>query len=168
MLLGRKCLGYVTVPSKGKNGNSLIGMQLSQSLGLNEADGRTFDYFLSWTAPRIASVLDRDFWCGRVLQLAQAEPMVMHSLLALSTFYEHPQYMTGYSPELWLRENNASNIARSHYSFAIRSFSARMNAGTVTPLLAILSCVLFTCIEVIRDNAFEALRLLAKGVQMLR
>lgn len=35
---------------------------------LNKGDERTFDYFLSWTAPRLGgSSLDRPFWCGPVL-----------------------------------------------------------------------------------------------------
>ena len=80
---GRRCDGYPEAsPKATKNANSLIGTQLSQSLGLREGDRRTFDFFLTWAAPRLAGSLDKDFWCRHVLQLAQAEPLVLDSLLA--------------------------------------------------------------------------------------
>lgn len=71
-------------------GNTL-GRHLSSALGLSNQERRTFDYFLSWTAPRLGGVFDKAFWCGSVLQYAQAEPIVLHALLAVSTLYEHPQ-----------------------------------------------------------------------------
>lgn len=59
---------------------SFVGRQLSDSIGLKEKDKRTFEYFLSWVAPRLAGTLDVDFWCGQVLgMLIMAE----HSLQSL-------------------------------------------------------------------------------------
>lgn len=45
--------------SREKNGASLIAAPLSQLLGLREIDRRTFDYFISYTAPRLAGAWDK-------------------------------------------------------------------------------------------------------------
>jgi hypothetical protein len=53
---------------------SSIERQLSPSLRLKENDKRTFDYYLSWTAPRLGtSSLDSTFWCGQVLGKSTCE-----------------------------------------------------------------------------------------------
>ena len=55
---GRKC-GYADSPPRSKKNTSLVGSHLSLSLGLKESERRTFDFFLSWTAPRLAGSLDK-------------------------------------------------------------------------------------------------------------
>ena len=58
--------------------------------------------------------------------------------------------------------------ALMHYNRAIRLFKERVESGSATPLLAISSCALFFCIEVIRDNVFAACSLINHGVKMLQ
>jgi hypothetical protein len=41
-----------------------------------------------------------------------------------------------------------------------------MSSGDGTPLLALLSCTMFLCIELIRDNIFVALQLYQRGVEL--
>ena len=64
-------------------------------------------------------------------------------------------------------DENHINALRA-YNRAIRTLNQRMNDGTVTPLLMLLSCVLFICIEVIRDNVFAAITLYTSGFNMLK
>lgn len=42
-----------------KNVASLVGVQLSRLIGLHEGDRRTFDFFISHTAPRLAGAWDK-------------------------------------------------------------------------------------------------------------
>ena len=184
---GRKCDGYSGSQKSDKTNNSLIRSQFSQSLGLRDGDRRRFDFFLSWTAPRLAGSLDKEFWCGHVLRLAHAEPLVLDSLLAISTLYEHPQYLVSFHPPTNVspRSGKIAALQMAHpshpqppdehhtsalrlYNRAIRSVKQRMEDGTGTPLIALLSCVLFICIEVIRDNVFGALSLFTRGSGLLR
>ncbi|KAF2169197.1 hypothetical protein M409DRAFT_20420 [Zasmidium cellare ATCC 36951] len=190
---GRTCGGYMNRASPitiSKTSRSLIGQRLSQTLGLQENERRTFDYFLSWTAPRMAGALDKDFWCGQVLQVAQSEPIVLDALLAISILYEHPQFMKSFyppgDPEISTDpkfQNGVVNIAHPafskppidefhvtalmHYNRAISRFKERMDEGTATPLLALLTCTLFICTEVIRDHVFGALGLFTQGIKLL-
>jgi hypothetical protein len=189
---GRKCEGYADKTSV-RNGRFPVGVPLSQFLALREQDKRTFEYFISWTAPRLAGMLDKNFWCGQILQLAQAEPLVLDSLLAISKLYEHPQYMKDFhqhkregvnlieqpvgdgmkTPALHSGEHNLpldvhhADALRA-YNRAIDQFRQKMADGHATPLLALISCVLFICIEVIRDDVFAALALFSKGSDLLK
>lgn len=182
---GRHCEGYPDLPIT-KGTNSLIGRQLSQALGLSDDEKRTFDYFLSWTAPRLAGMLDKDFWCGQVLQLAQREPLILDSLLALSTLYEHPQYMKSFLTPAHGPKETFGNVytvhpaisrpnidehhakALKHYNRAIRKFDQKMSEGTASPLLALVSCALFICVEIIRDNVFGGVSLFITGCSLTR
>lgn len=135
---GRRCDGYVhlqlSVPGSSNNSNNnsncLIGRQLSLALGLADNHSRrAFDYYLSWTAPRLAGVLDKDFWCGHVLQLAQHEPLILDSLLALSTLYEHPQYRNTFLPSPHHHHPRHSPRA-SHVHAAVHPATQRPSGGS--------------------------------------
>lgn len=54
------------------------------------------------------------------------------------------------------------------YTRAIHGVKQRFEHGNTTPMLALLSCILFICIEVIRDNVFSALALFKKGNALLQ
>ncbi|KAK5175893.1 uncharacterized protein LTR77_001033 [Saxophila tyrrhenica] len=177
---GRKCDGYSSSASPAKRQNeSSINVKQPQSLRIKDKDRRNFDFFLSFAAPRLAGTFDRDFWCGYVLQLAQTEPIVTDCILAISTLYEHPQFLSSfYSNPSGTMRTHVSNggeeldvfhvDALVHYNKAIRTFKVRLAEGKVTPSLALLSCLLFLCTEMIRDNVFAALELHTRGADMLQ
>lgn len=199
---GRKCEGYTTPSRSSQQQNTrtaLVGVQLSNDLGLKENERRTFDYFLSWAAPRLAGALDTNFWCREVLQIAQAEPVVLDTLLAISTLFEFPQFMRSFRPE---RDTSADvtvpdfgkvrppkgtaldsedipqwvspsldehhHAALKYYNRAIGHTMVAMKAGRGDPLVLQLSCILFICVEVMRDNVFAALALFTQGTTLLR
>lgn len=90
---GRKCsypplaLSKRRSPSQGeqdeRKDRSFVGRQLSESIGLKEKDKRTFEYFLSWAAPRLAGTLDFDFWCSQVLGMLMTAEHSPESLICL-------------------------------------------------------------------------------------
>ncbi|KAF7195907.1 hypothetical protein HII31_02787 [Pseudocercospora fuligena] len=169
---GRVC-AYEKAPKATSN---TLGRHLSSALGLSDQERRTFDYFLSWTAPRLGGVFDKAFWCGSVLQYAQAEPIVLHALLAVSTLYEHPQYMKtflGQPNYTVLRGEDRPPVdeyhasALRHYNKAIKGVTSAVSDGSASPALLLLTCILFMCIEVIRDDIFAAMALLQKGDALL-
>lgn len=162
-----------------------LGCQLFQSPCL-EHDSRTFHYFLSCAAPRIAGPLDEDFWCGKVLVIAHSEPVIRDGLLALSVLYEHPQFMKSFlitpsggdytTPQ---DHPNLTSRAGGHidmqYARALRYYNRSMSmlrdeatSGRTSPTIALLSCVIFIAVELIRDNVFAALALLNRGARLVR
>ncbi|KAK3068447.1 hypothetical protein LTR53_013972, partial [Teratosphaeriaceae sp. CCFEE 6253] len=205
---GRRCGGYASGPLASKKGSdgtleisgtsghgsndTVPNAPLSQTLGVGNGDIRTFDFFVSFTAPRLSGSLDvdKDFWCGTILQIAQTEPLVMDSLLAISVLYEHPQFLEAFPRDaepIGQPVGDGMKTAAMHtgtaigprldphhakalvaYNRAIEAVRRRMLAGTATPLLALLSCTLFFCVEVIRDDVFAALALFSKGSGLLK
>ncbi|KAK4541983.1 hypothetical protein LTR36_007183 [Oleoguttula mirabilis] len=190
---GRKCDGYGEQPGRSvmtrQAGAAPGGGEMSVLVGLRESDKRAFDFFLSWTAPRLGGFFDKDFWCGYVLQLAHAEPFVLDSLLAISTLYEHPQFLTSFTsgeaiiqpvgdgmktPALQLGESAARPLDPHHaaalkaYNRAMQDLRRRIESGKATPLLALFSCVMFITIEVLRDDLVAAVVLFTKGTELLK
>ena len=115
---------------------------------------------------------------------------MLDSLLAISTLWEHPQYLESFrknpflsSNKEWSRKIAALQIVHPNvppppdefhsmalnlYNRAIRRFKQRVEDGKATPLLALLSCALFFCIELIRDNVYMALSLFTRGTGLLK
>jgi hypothetical protein len=42
-----------------------------------------------------------------------------------------------------------------------------MNDGSASPALALVSCILFVCVETIRDHVHAAMALYERGIEML-
>lgn len=184
---GRKCDGYraqqqgSTQALKSRTTSSLLAERpLSQLVGMQDNEKRAFDFFLAKTAPSLAGTLDKEFWCNQVMQLSHAEPLVLDAVMAISILYEHPQYLPSFSLKgpgelqkfsapttLPVPDTNHARALRL-YNRAIRGFKQRMEEGKATPLLALLSCVLFICIEIIRDDVMAAFDLFTKGTKILQ
>lgn len=118
-----------------------------------------------------------------MLQLAQHEPFILDSLLAISVLYEHPQYLasfngtpgespnpdypgTGFERPPELDDHHA--YALQLYNRAIQRLNLQMTEGKATHAVALLSCVLFICIETIRDDVFAAMSLFVQGTNMIK
>ncbi|KAK5114133.1 hypothetical protein LTR62_002703 [Meristemomyces frigidus] len=191
---GRTCEGY-TQPAQAllSDVTQLVAVSTSPFLALREQDKRSFEFYVTWGAPRLAGSLDKQFWTGDILQLAQQEPCILDSLLAISLLYEHPQYIEVLGPRAGARPisqpigdgmktpalatigfEDGPPPLNQHHAAALRAYNRaivqlrhKLEDGKASPLLALASCVLFLCIEVIRDNVFGALALFAKGNGLL-
>lgn len=89
----------------------------------------------------------------------------MHTFSTNNEHYPTARDHPGISSIARIDERHAS--ALRHYNRSMRTLRGQAAAGKASPLLALLSCLLFTCIEVIRDNVFSALALLTNGIKLL-
>jgi hypothetical protein len=122
------------------------------------------------------------------LQAAQHEPVILDCLLAISTLYEHPQYVISFRSKAEMKQGAFDLVKRSRgatygednapvdahhlkalqfYNRAIRGFKQRVNGGSASPALALVSCILFVCVETIRDHVHAAMALYQRGIEML-
>lgn len=161
---GRKCPGYVESPSSKSTSpissrNSSASppvdtiIHVSPTTAYLNDERRQLDFFISHAAPRLAGNFDQDFWCGSVLQAAQHEPVILDCLLAISTLYEHPQYVISYQSKGETRQAAFELVGRTeksphgdagalidlnhakalkYYNRAIKGFRQQMNDGTVS------------------------------------
>ncbi|KAI7497612.1 hypothetical protein KC367_g5732 [Hortaea werneckii] len=193
---GRNCDGYDAeqqlLPT-ARAESAPVGRQMYGIESTKKGERRAFDFFLDCAGKSLAGSLDLDFWYGTVLQLAQTEPFIFDSIVAISTLYEHPQYLQTFSPErgdvvrqpigdgmktpalqtghprtvpTTINEHRA--YALKSYNKAMQAFRERVEAGKASPALVLLSSVLFVCIELIQDDVFNVSALLMRTAGLMR
>ncbi|KAK7177897.1 Transcriptional regulatory protein moc3-like protein 4 [Paraphaeosphaeria sporulosa] len=129
---------------------------------------RSIHYYITRVSKDISSYFDTDFWNNLVLQVSEEEPAVRHAVLALSALYEagETSQLLQY-PSSNDRYNYLMRFAIYEYTKAVSTLFVRMN--TNGPLLEVImmSCLVFTWIEFLRNNVDDALRHLRSGLRIL-
>lgn len=131
----------------------------------SEQERRSFDFYRDRTASALAHTLDSTFWTEFILQISHSEPAVRHALVAIGALNERLRSSTG---ELSLSNQDRSlKLALSSYNKAIKHLTKQMQHGE-SDLIALLTCILFICVEFLQDNIAEALTLVHQGCAILR
>lgn len=164
---GRKCDGYFDPRALTKRRSMKDVSPHDQVLGslLESAapeEKRAFWFFHQCTAPCISGDFDAIFWRVVVLQTCQTEPALRHAVLAVSSLHES---LGG----AWPFPNGS--IARPQqslqYNRAITHFTEQMKNPHTKPLVSLLTCILFVCIEYMQGKHKESLIHLEQGRQLL-
>jgi Fungal specific transcription factor domain len=135
----------------------------------DRGEGRAFSFFLQQAAPVLSGALDSDFWAQLVPQLSHSEPIIWNAVHAVSSLYEHP-HVSPYPIELVVvlpAVGSHHQQALTWYNKAISNFKIYIQQKPHGSSLALLSCILFICIEFQQDNMANALALLAQGFKLL-
>jgi Fungal specific transcription factor domain len=143
--------------------------QLSAIRG-DKHERRAFDYFFRRISPVLSGALDAEFWRALVLQLSRSEPVMWYAVIAISSLFEHPQYSAAPPSECRYKPavtDPHHRQALEWYNRSMSHFRNGMQQGSRTPSSALLSCILFICIELLQDNVAEAVALYKKGVMVL-
>ncbi|KAJ5818306.1 hypothetical protein N7474_003897 [Penicillium riverlandense] len=166
-----------------------------------QGERHAFEYYFYHAAQGLSDTLDFGFWCGTVLQICRAEPVVWDAIVALSTLYESPTVLSGLydtppvqsrlydAPPMWSRLYGAPPVrsrdlsshllsstvptqrqqqALTWYSRSIGRLQWQIERGVVDVTVALASCILFICIEILQGNVREALALYKRGLQLAR
>ncbi|KAI0878635.1 hypothetical protein GGS24DRAFT_442477 [Hypoxylon argillaceum] len=153
---GRKCDGYGASPA-----SSALSWHRPRHLFPNVNDAserRSLDFFCEVAAPVLSGPLDPYFWTHVVLQFSQMEPAVRHSVVAVGSLYEQAHRRPGMTA---LPHDNS--LILSHYNAAIRHLKTMKSES-----LILLVCILFVCIEFLRDNRVAAVEHLMHGISILK
>ncbi|KAK4157104.1 hypothetical protein C8A00DRAFT_40470 [Chaetomidium leptoderma] len=125
---------------------------------------RAFHFFQHITAPCLSGDLDGAFWRVLVLQICQSEPAVRHAVLAVSSLHEGMVQSTLTS---YLNTEGQNAFALYQYNRAIACLLDQMRTVDARPLVPLLTCVLFVCIELMQSKDRESLLHLEQGRQIL-
>lgn len=168
-LQGRKLTAPATDSSKVVTEAPALQLPLFATKTAHER--RAFEYFFECAAPVFAGALDIEFWRYLIPQLSQSEPIVWDAVLAISTLFEHPQddgsIMLDLPGERPVVTNEHHQLALRAYSRALSRFRDLSKLRLTALPLAMISCVLFVCIESLQDNIHDALSLLKVGCKLL-
>ena len=178
---GRRCDGYLDAktmsqrrrrsgPATGHAGEPQAPLALFYDWAPSD-ERRAFHFFQHITAPCLSGDLDGAFWRVLVLQICQSEPAVRHAVLAVSSLHEgmvqatRTTTATMTTPYAHAEDRNA--FALYQYNRAIACLLDQMRTADARPLVPLLTCVLFVCIELMQSKDRESLLHLQQGRQLL-
>lgn len=138
------------------------------SLGANNSaqERRSFDFYRAKTAPCLAHSLDSTFWNEFILQLSHSEPAIRYALVAIGALTERLPPSTDHG---MVSQNQDPNLklALGSYNKAIKHLKAQIQQNN-SDLIALLTCILFICVEFLQDNINQALTLIHQGIAIIR
>ncbi|PCG92800.1 Hypothetical protein PENO1_086820 [Penicillium occitanis (nom. inval.)] len=174
MVSGRKCDGYGT-PSPPRNYHDILVPVFppsTLSYVENNRESRCFQFFYERTVPALAGYCGSEFWSRLVLQVSQHEKSVWHALIALGSLHENFETDNNTFGIDFLRHEQDSFAIRE-YLAAIRALLGPSNttfgsAGTVTVDVCLISCILFTCFEILSGHYGPAINHVQSGINILK
>ena len=174
---GRKCDGYSsfhaieTTELSGPQGKdidleiTIPGLISSRPFeALQET--RSLDYFYQKTLPSLFGFIETDLWMRLVPQLSEQEPAIKAAVSALGSFHE----LCGKHgfDKVFMGKTGDDIVALKQYTKAINQLRARMSEGRVSRTVALVTCLLFLCLEFMRGDRDAAMMHLKGGMSILR
>ena len=143
---------------------------VSPNSGCNER--RAFEYYVQHASKGLAAGMNHEFWTQVAPQICRTEPAVWDAIISISVLYEYPDQCLDlpllkrqYEKKRGL--NQTQREALIWYSRAMSSIHSQIVRGRADPYIALISCVLFICIEAIQGRVTEALQLYEQGVSLI-
>ncbi|OBT89238.1 hypothetical protein VE02_04267 [Pseudogymnoascus sp. 03VT05] len=127
---------------------------------------RAFEYFLHRTSRKLPGIFDSPFWSSLVFQASARDPAVLHALIALGAvdlgkatreLACAKERVRGYERVALVQYNKA--IVGLGVHFRSRDGDARR--------VALITCLLFICIELLRERFKTANTHLSNGLKLL-
>ena len=145
---------------------------------LGEWERRSFEFLQLEAVPEIVGIFDTDFWTP-MLQLSEVEPVLQHALSALSAVYEdyrrdsrqglsHNMFNLGDLPSARTSNAPLNAFAIQQYNKAIQLLT-KGEQWIKSPSLnvTLMACLLFICLEFLRNNFKMGLKHLKSGLKIL-
>ncbi|KAK1836602.1 hypothetical protein QBC39DRAFT_88934 [Podospora conica] len=157
---GRTCDGYTPPPPGHYSWAELLGKRAivpAITPRRNTQDGRAFDFYHHVVAPALSRFPGDEFWTRMVSQASMQEPAVRHAVLSISSIYE----LVDDIPSDQMLLDPKGRYAMVQYNQALHHLSQSQDESVV-----LFSCVLFICLEILRDNKMGALTHVAHGVRV--
>ncbi|KAL3471535.1 hypothetical protein BJX99DRAFT_237318 [Aspergillus californicus] len=160
--------GYASASSTA----SILDCPVSIYPGTVWRERRAFAYYFQHAAPYLAGGFDRDFWRTVIPQICRTEPAVWDAVNAISTLFETPEMCLDFV-FLSLRHEKSPALKQNQkealgwYSRSLTKVRTEIDRGNIDVLVALVSCVLFVCIEMVQGHVEEALQLYNQGTKLI-
>ncbi|PTD09770.1 hypothetical protein FCULG_00007362 [Fusarium culmorum] len=150
---GRKCDGYQISPAPSTPPTCLIPTYTSH------AEAESLQFFIEKTLVNFQTFFPDNLWSTKILQVAHDQECIKNGLMALSHF--HRLYLTH---QQWQKVDSVP--ALKHYNLAIRELL--VPSPSVQGHVLVLSCLIFTCIELLQGKTESAIGLFKYGCSMIQ
>ena len=174
---GRQCEGSAkqnfqfvledVVRSDGKNSPSPFTILQPGAALSDPREQRAFHFFLNQAAPTISGAFDTGFWTRLVPQVSHVEPAIQKALFTIGQLFDTP--LRPIDANKVALKDLPSNQRRAYtwYGHAVNDLQHTISRGPQSIAMALLSCLLFACIEYQLHNPSCAIILQQKGIALL-
>ena len=131
----------------------------------NDGEVELFEFYRHELGSRLGGALEFEFWERLVLQLGRTEPAIHHGLAALSATFQLVNFSRSYQSDNRVHSLRESSL--KYYNAALLATQQRTEADD-SELVALVTCLLFLCIEFVHGNIPRSLDLLPHGLGILR
>ena len=135
-----------------------------------DVDLRAIQHFQQQTVPALSATFDSDFWNMVVLQISGTEPPVRSAVTAFSSLhecYESHKETNNFSGG-FVQANKTYLYGLKQYNIAVRQTAQLLDMNNPASCrVALISCLLFICLELMQDNYPAAITHLTGGLQLL-
>jgi len=166
---GRQCDGYVRLASS--NSQAVAPSQPPTLRGtvpvLSEFGDSVLylEFYHHCAGPTLASNFDHEFWSRTVLQMAHQESSVRHAVIALGYLVKTEPGSLKHARSDSTADNRKTLLL--HYNKAVRCLVDRMAQSSYSPEIALVTCLLFICIEHLRGDYHAAFAHLHSGLKII-
>ena len=131
----------------------------------DDGGAELFEFYRHELGSRLGGALEFEFWERLVLQLGRTEPAIHHGLAALSATFQLVNFSRSYQSGTRVHLLRESSL--KYYNAALLATQQRTEADD-SELVALVTCLLFLCIEFVHGNVPRSLDLLPHGLGILR
>jgi hypothetical protein len=156
---GRECAGYERWRDLSRSSRSPSPQELLQRRARNAEEDHLFQIFLEDGGRQSVLASDVRFWTILIPQLCEAEPAIRYATLALGALMAQQRSIKAFS-----EAGPESTSALIYYNKSIKALLS--SATPVSKSVALVSNVLFTCMECMQRRDSEALGLFHQGRRM--
>ncbi|KIM95570.1 hypothetical protein OIDMADRAFT_33665 [Oidiodendron maius Zn] len=161
----RICDGYVNSSPAGhelKYFSTLLTTSGVHTLLGTDQERRCFDYFCRRTVAQLSGSFDSAFWDQLLLQATHHEPAVWHAVVALGSLHQN-------------FEQRHISMKREDDVFAVKQYVKAIgfvlmpvrDRGKQAADVALMTCILFICFEILRGYHSAALSHIDGGVKIV-
>jgi hypothetical protein len=160
---GRKCDGYQSETVPSQPGRLLHNISLV--LPGSRKERRAFEFFCNCTAPDFLGYFPDEFWQRNVLQASLSHSALWHGIVALGSLHE------GYNAALQLGTKPITGpdyFTLHQYTKALSNLRKTLSNGSQQTHLALMSCIVFSCFDILTSNIDSAIMHYRSGLEILR
>jgi hypothetical protein len=127
---------------------------------------RGLEHFRYRTARALSGYFESDFWDSVALRISYFEPSVRHAVLAMSSLYEGFEQAGDFDPG-HNGNTRQRQLALLQYNRSIRHTRQMLAKNDHrSPEIALISCVLFVCHELMQYNYYGAIGHVVMGLRI--
>lgn len=125
----------------------------------------SLNFFVNYSAPQMAGLFDSAFWQRLVIQKSFQEPAILHALTAIGALHE-TILQRSFPDEKRKAQSMEFALGQCNRAIACLTNDSKRGAAPNT-LVALSTCVLFTCFETLQGRTDSAVKHAFQGRRLL-